>query len=64
MNIFVAVLFLCLESTCAFVTPKQSHYFDQPSCQRALVAMIETITVNKPEAHGKGACIKVELKTI
>lgn len=62
MTIFVAVLLVCIESTCVFATPKQSHYADLPSCERALVAMIDTLATNKPEAYGTSSCLQIELK--
>lgn len=63
-SIIVAVLFVCVEGTCAFLTPKPAYYHSVVECERALVKAFVELKSEQPKIVGSASCIKVELDTI
>lgn len=58
---FVAVLYVCLEGQCNFITTDKKVYADAATCVKEVTDMGQLIKERFPNIVGKGACMVVRL---
>lgn len=61
MNLFVAVIFVCVNEQCAFIY-EPIPFNSQNECMKNLKSELDKVTSKYPAAMAKGSCIPINFK--